>query len=778
MKNKKIRKSALVTLLAVSMLFGLGTGVASGESADEEIDLDAIAELIDEATLVTEEEALSAMKLMTEKGDLQLYVNEATAAFALRLKSTGYIWWSSPINAENDPLAMAPQIRTMTSPIYVNSGDPQAHRTTKVTAADAIKKGGLKTEKITDGVKFTLRMETQGYTIPYTVKLLDDGSLEARVIIDEIVEDKADQSSSGAILIDLSFLSHFGAAGLDEDGYIIVPDGSGAVINFNNQKTLANTYKGQVYGRDYSVGQLRWPSKNEQVYLPMFSIVKKGEANDNALLVVAAEGDENAVVRASVAGQSTTSYNAAWFDFQLRTTDSFFMAGKNSELVVYETGKIKTGDIAVRYYPMSAENLDYADVADKYRSYLINEMGVTQKATANDSPFYLTLYGGTMKQQSVLGIPVTMQTIATSYSQAETIVKELTDKGVKNLDVIYKDFNTSGVKGEVNSTMDYSGKLGGKKDYNSLLGYIVSNGGTLSPSFNFMEFYSSGSGYSYMLNSSKQVTKAIAVQTPYEYAFGTATELLKPNWTILSPYYFSTVFEKMASSLKKEGATSVSLDQATYRLYSDFSRKTADGRMYYNRKDTAEIIADGMKKLKDNGISIIAQSANAYALPYVDRLTDIPLYSSNYDIFDYDIPFYEMVIHGLIPYTTKARNASSDAESLMLMSMVTGTPLHYEMMYNSPKDFEDSRYDAYYYSKYNGWVDIAANEYKMYSDVVTGLSDKYITKYDVISTFERESTFSDGTKIYIDIQNNILKVNGSVVDKHDYGLKGEADYVK
>ena len=286
-----------------------------------------------------------------------------------------------------------------------------------------------------------------------------------------------------------------------------------------------------------------------------------------------------------------------------------------------------------------------------------------------------------------------------------------------------------------------------------------------------MEFYKSGNGYSFTLNASKQITMAYATQTPFELAFG-LPHLTKDSWTILSPYYFQDIFRKLSETFRAEGAKGISLNQASNVLYSDFSRENADGRSYFVREDTIKILQEGYQKLKDNGLKIMTENANQYILPYADFIKDVPLYSSNYDIFDYDIPFVEMVLHGLIPYTTKAINKNADADELRLYSLVTGTPIHYEMMYENPNKFADSEYDYLYYTNYLGWMDRAINEYNLFSEIIPSLSDAKITKFERISDHEMQTEFEGGKTIYINTETGEIKFNNKSYDVKDYGLGG------
>lgn len=159
-------------------------------------------------------------------------------------------------------------------------------------------------------------------------------------------------------------------------------------------------------------------------------------------------------------------------------------------------------------------------------------------------------------------------------------------------------------------------------------------------------------------------------------------------------------------------------------------------------------------------------------MPYVSAITNIPLYSSNYDLFDYDVPFYQMVIHGVIPYSSKAINASSNADELLLLSLMTGSGVHYDLMYSSPNDLTDSDYDKLFYTYYEGWLERAAEEYKLFNGIISSLSDKTITKYEKISEKVLETTYSDGTVISVDIDNYTYTINGQEYKLADSLRKG------
>ncbi|HKL99420.1 MAG TPA: DUF5696 domain-containing protein, partial [Mobilitalea sp.] len=77
--------------------------------------------------------------------------------------------------------------------------------------------------------------ETVSFIIPLEYRLEDDGLLVS-IPIGKI------QEFGGAKIYRIQMHRYMGAAGQDEEGYMVVPNGSGSIINFNNGKTSAADY--------------------------------------------------------------------------------------------------------------------------------------------------------------------------------------------------------------------------------------------------------------------------------------------------------------------------------------------------------------------------------------------------------------------------------------------------------------------------------------------------------------------------------------------------------
>ncbi len=782
----KLRKKILVGVLCAAMVLSASqsawseTAVVENAASDSAEATDTAAEAEpegsgeadtdkEEVTPITEEDALAEMKEYARTDSLVLMVNEQTGVFAVQNLADGKYTWSNPYNSDNDPTIKSGTKKSeLKSAMVIDSvkvTDTEAPSSTLRSAQS----GDISIEKVQNGFKATVTFENEGITVPYYVTVSDD-HFDVSVHVDEIFEveinDPENVKESSRSIVDLNLFQDLGAGYLDEEGYIVTPDGSGAVINFNNGKTGAAEYNQQLYGRDLAISQDMAPKKTEQAYLPIMGIVKQ----DSALLAVVTEGSAYATARASVAGQRATGYNSAWFEFSLRSTDSYYMGGSNaSALKAYQTNKIPESRVSVRYYPIAKEGASYVDVALRYQKYLTEEQGLTKKTTADQSPFYLDIFGGTVKERSILGFPVKLETPATTYEQAKLIIEEFSRAGIGgDMMVTYVDFNKAGITSRISGSVEYSGTLGGKSKFSALRDYCAGIGATLIPDVDLMNYERSGNGFSKTGASVIGVTKAYAVQNVYERAFGTPHDT-RTGWYILTPAYLEKAYGAVVSSYVSEGMNAISVANGTNMLYSDFSGNTSKAT---SRQQAVENLKKCYEMIKNSGMTFVASACNDYAIPYADYIKDVPLYSSGFDVYDYDIPLYEIVIHGYVPYTTKAKNASASADELFLLSVATGTPVHYEVMYEDPNEFTDCSYDELFYTSYKGWVETAGNEYKLCKDIVSKVSEATITNFEYLSEDVVQTTFSNGTVFKADLANYTLEVNGKAIDLAQYGLKG------
>ncbi|MBR3421674.1 MAG: hypothetical protein IKG98_06380 [Ruminococcus sp.] len=701
-------------------------------------------------------QVIGTYRQCAENDSYIMLVDDRLGNLGLKNKATGYIWWSSPLGAARDKVATPLLVNELRSSNTLRYGIPSKRSNNNVlrSGTDDCE---IKVSDVKNGVKVTYYYNKAGFSFPVEYTLEED-CLKASLKVSDIKEPKDEK-----IATEVTLMSSFGAASDTEDGCFVIPDGSGALVRFNNNKTMdTNAYQQRVYGNDVTVVPTSRGAVTEQIYLPVYGIVKE----DNAMLVVASKGDSNAYISAQVSKQSNSSYNLCNFTFILRGTDTFYMSGNNSDkLTVFENGDIKSDDIELRYYPISKKGASYVDVADRYRQYLIEEDGVEPKSSK--AAMYVDLYGGTLKKKPVLGIPVTLKQPVTKYDEALEILTELKNKGVDDMVVSYNGWTNDGIRRKVDTGASPSGTLGGKSSFNKLTDFIGENGFEFYPASSSRDFYS-GNGYYSFTSTCVRVSGSYSRIVSYDRAYG-IPDGFKKNMSLLSPSYYGEVYGDIASSYAKAGLSGAAVDNAASSLYGDYGKKDISR---YKAMTLAEEAFGKLSDSLDNGF--IADGANAYALPYVSHITNVPLSSSRFDIFNEDVPFYQIVMHGLVPYSTTPVNGDADPSQLLLMAAATGSSLSYDMIYNETSKLKDTDYDRYYYANYHYWADTAAEEYKLLAPLLDSVSDSTITGYDVSDDGSLiTTTFSNGTVVKTDLVNKTVEYGGnklSLADEEEGGI--------
>lgn len=675
------------------------------------------------------------LRTVSENEHYRLLVYDETAVFGLQDKANGYIWWSSPADDFGKTELSPVSVENLKSSAVLRYGEIE-----KRTDNNYLRSGSaactVGVTDIEDGIRFDYDYKSYGFHfyIDYT---LENDHLKASLKTSEIVE-----KNRTDIATEITVLGSFGASGSKEKGYFVIPDGSGAVINFDNRKS-GSTYRRKIYGDDITAVQEKKYSVTEQVYLPVYGIVRE----NNAMLAVASKGDSNAFITAEIPEQS--GYNTCNFTFVLRNTDTYYMSGNSTErLTVFENGGIDCGDIEILYYPISGKYLSYVDIAGSYRKYLTDNCNVQPFTKKNYSPLYINFYGGTEKKKSFSGIPVMQKQPLTSYSDAENILKNI---NAENAVISYRDWTDDGIKNKIDTTAKPSYVLGGKKDFRKLENFIADRNYEFYPTAENIEYYSCLRG----ISGAMRVSGVYAKIPDYNIVYGTPDSYKKKRY-LLSPEDFSEIIGKLSKNYSGAGFEGFSAGKITSVLYGDYGK---------NKVTRFQAMENVINSLSATDINILADGANAYSLPYVKHIINVPLNSSGYDIFDEDIPFYQIVMHGLIPYTSTAVNSSADIYNMLMMSAVTGSNLYYDLISSETDIIKDTEYSNLYYANSDYWTETISEQYNKISPLLKSVSNATISDYMVEDSGNLiTAEYSDGTVIKADFTEKTITFNDDIIN--------------
>lgn len=682
-----------------------------------------------------------------------LYADTVTGHFALQNINTEEIWYDVPNNTELDDVTSGTERMEVRSQLllrFILKEEESTVSSYKIeTSQSCVRGGNVTTELIDHGIKVVYRFENSGISVPVKFYLTDN-AFRAEIVTDEIDEGNL------SYLIGINLLPVFGAGDRDGDGYVFIPDGSGAVVDFKYHSDMQVPYESTVYGEEKAVDQETKTFKEEQVKLPVFGTVK----GDDTLMGIITDGDTDASVTA-IYYSDTYGYTSVSSVFHYRVVDTKTMFAKqggiNSTLYRVSDTHAATDVYAVEYSLLDGENSGYVGMAAEYRDYL-SRNGLLEQNVLPPS-FNLEIYGAADLTTSFLGFKYSSTKVLTTFSQAEDIVLALRDTGIDNISIRYKGFSGDGILNKrINTSASPMGKLGSKNEVLKLCDLAA-----VYPDYDLMQIRKGGNGVSLSKDILHTVFDYKAPQVLFSHSTG-AKLAGEDNVWLLNGQAILGSANKLIASHEKAGYKNVSLSMLGSNLYSNFA---SDQAMY--RDETAKYILETIKNFSEITESTALESANAYTLKYADKIWNAPIYSSGYDIFQKDVPFYQLVTHGSITLTSPCVIQSEEPRITVLKAVETGSELMFGCTYDESTDLIGSRYEELYSTCYENWLDYAAEVHEKYAPLLEKIYDKQITNHYELRQGVFVTEYSTGIKVAVNYNESpVILPDGSTLNGLDY----------
>ena len=329
-----------------------------------------------------------------------------------------------------------------------------------------------------------------------------------------------------------------------------------------------------------------------------------------------------------------------------------------------------TGDYAIRYILLSDPNLakqsgetsyepSYIGMAMAYRDYL-ERVGTISRLTAEETssgvPLYIQSFGTLQIDSTFLSIPVKKTIPLTTFDDIITMSDELSKGGIKNQKFILTGFANGNIEYPTYPTnVKWNKQAGGKKGLSNLLSYASENGIDIFPNFDFANAVRSGSGFSYKKHAAQTMGGRYVTKRSYDPVFQIMMKFGNAN--IVSPSAFMTLYEKFAKKYQKYEVGNISVLTLGTDLNSDFNMDRP-----LTREDSKEYTIFLLNRIKQDNNKVIASSGNAYTLPYITDLIEVPMDNSRFAISSQSVPFTGMVLHGYKNFAGTAVNMAGDVK--------------------------------------------------------------------------------------------------------------------
>lgn len=683
---------------------------------------------------------------VAESDGYELYLFEPTMSIILKNKSTGSLLLST-LSEEDDNGANNKTWTAYMQSGIVLSAIKSANDTYQVDLVSC--KNTIDYSYQSNG--FTARIYWQEYDFGLSVNV----SLEGDALVVEVPEDSIVENGKDIYIGTVSLFPLLGYSYLDnKEGYMFIPDGNGALIYLDDKDgRYASGYSQMIYGADAGFTEsttetLLWNryqtvNSSEKVLAPVFGMA---HTDDRLGYLAIVEGGEK---RASIEAQPNgvmVDYNRCYAKFLLRRTYIQPLNNSNSGTMTSVEADRTHGNLRVRYILLSGESAGYSGMATAYRNYLLDN-GLIQRRDVG----YKTRvdFLGTEREEFLIS---TRAVVMTDTDQIREIFKELQAGGVDTLLSIYKGWQKGGMYQLPVSKYKADGKIGGTGSLTDLIQdweqagyevYLYNDALRANPAESNTTF-----------NIVKKVNKRRLEIKTRAYVYDTFNYLL--------PTRSDDNLDKFVKSYTSKGVDNLAVAGISNNLFS-YSYNSN----YYDRIYTAETYQNSIADISEKA-SLILEKPFAYLWNYTGAMIDMPLGTSDFMYEDEEVPFFSIVLKGILPMYSEYVNFEANKQEFRLQMIESGV---YPSFYITHEDSADLIYTNsadLYSTQYSTYRDTIMEYDADFRRVAALTGDAMIASHEKLAEGVSRVTYDNGVVIYVNYNQDAVTVDGVTVDGLSY----------
>lgn len=666
----------------------------------------------------------------TEK--LAIWLNRTEAALRILNKDTGYIWGALPVE-EAEGL-------NSTWRCYGNGlVSIECFNAEGVESRVSIGKNGTAEYEIQkNGLLCSVSFEEQG--IAFQVKVTwEDSKVSMELVEGSLVEG---QNESPFTLKSMTFMPFLGSSYSDSiDGYILIPDGSGALIRYRQPANYSSTYAERIYGEDYGIASLAstadsYVRPEAQILMPVYGMVHG--AYQNGFLAVVESGAKYASILATPA-QTNNPYNwaAARFEFRQKYVKNINRKEGAGANVPQEVPNVVTPRIS--FYFTEDAQANYDGMAVMYREMLI-EQGVLTPLDLEEAsvPLQLEVLGADRKDNFLWDTTA----VFTTTEQAEDIRNSLADAGITNLDMVYMCYTQNNESGK-----KYLLSVGKEKDFDQLQQQLEDSGGSLC-------FYVDP-----ITANEDQITlrtEAANNLSKMEIKWFDRAASITASYTYL--YRLTEAEARMEDVMDRSYDGVLALAGITGMLYGDFTSGREVTRAECYEKITGMVAAVASDK------KVAMYQPNQYLWQYCDKAFNMPATNSQIMYESDSVPFVQIVLSGCVEMYGNSINTSSYSAERLLRQVEYGMAPAFTVTGCESVELYNTNQEHYFSTCYWDWELQILEAHSVVSAALSDVWGHSIVTHECIQTGIIRVEYDNGVQIYLNYTDAPVTIDGVTVE--------------
>ncbi len=685
-------------------------------------------------------------ELKLENSTLEVWYREEVCGIRVRDKATGYVWGS----IEDDKAeGLNKKWSAMANALCTVEILDEKYNVSRISVSDSSVR--LKEKWKANVAEFSVDFKKQDISFDFELKL-GDGYISLSL------DDKSIEEGDKYLLKSLYFAPFMGCTvGNTVDGYIFIPDGSGALMRFSESSNYIGGYSQKVYGADLGIDQLTQVNDlvstrtndylidSAQITVPVYGVVHG--ANRNAVMTVISGGDNYALINATPAGV-TTDYNWVTANFEYRRMYTHTV-GKNSGGVYRPQQEKNTVNPEITMYFLSGKEASYSGMAVKYREMLKSENALSEERVDKNIPLGLTVVGAEIADGSLWNYTKTLS----NTDNAADFINRLSKDGADNITMVFEGWQKGGINGSDYGTYKFQRSVGSRSDFSALAEKLQDSGGNLYLSANIVT--ANEDQISLQRQASQQISKQYS-----RFSRANSAAMYANYYVIKAGRLFDTL-DRFANKLSD---FNMAYGQLGYRLYADYTAKQECTRSEFRDKLTDALAkADGKTALSN---------PNRYLWKYTDDYFDMPMNNSQY-LYETDtVPFLQIVLKGSLDYYAPYANQSSYSKNDILKMIEFGAYPSFITAAADNYDLQNTPLVDYFSINFDDWYSAVIKVYGEVNSALKNVEGAFITAHTVIYSGVSRVDYSNGVSIYVNYNNSEFAVGDVTVEPFGYTVVG------
>ena len=554
--------------------------------------------------------------------------------------------------------------------------------------------------------------------------------------------------------------SGFGHASSEdvEDGYILVPDGSGALLELNSYNSAYPVYERPVYNNKIYSDMYEMSDYSENLHMPVFGMAygNKDEMTHGFMGIIES-GAELASIYAEVGTKDMTSggslNNRVYPSVDLMQYSRVKLMGPYSDdetRYLASTGPIDF-DYTVRYKFFN-EEASYYEMAATYQDYLM-EKHQLEKSFANTPKLHLDILGALTVEERFVGVPYNKTISMTTYTQAKEMLEELDSM---NIVANYNGAFFGGDETKVPSNTNLVKENGSEKELNDLLAYGNTETDQLFLGTDLMTIKNTQYPFSSKVHGAYNFDSKPIEMYGYNYSTGEFSPQTSPEY-IMHPKYFNDVVKTFIEGTNEY--SNVYLNDVPNTYFASYNAQEI-----LTPVDANHMIEQELAVL-DEAKTVACNNPNMNTVPYCNYASNVSRESSEYGAFSESVPFRQLVLNGLMEYTTL--NANMSAQSLdyyVLQALEVGSYPKFTVSATNQDILKNSEHRHYSSIDYTVLKPKIEEVYQKYTDAYDQIGTQEIVNHQVLAENVFETEYANGVNVITNYNAYGVNVNGHQID--------------